>query len=204
MNILLADDHPIFCDSLQVTLAAIFPECCIVRSETWWDVLMHTDERFFDLILLDLMMPGASSQQWEINLGRVIESRQGAVCVVSGITDQEHVRQAFKLGVNGYIYKSFSLEQVRSILLRICAGENYCPLPVACAVAKQEKANVITRRQREILGLLEKGCSNKEISSALSLSESTVKRHIFNLYRALHAKNRADAIRLGYQKGWLS
>lgn len=204
MNILLADDHPLFADSLHSALEEIFPSCTIQATKNWLEVTTYTQNHFFDLILLDLVMPGADRHQWELHLTKIMENPQGAICIISGLTHQDQVQQAFRLGVNGYIYKTFTLEKIQSVLRRIYAGEHYFPPSLTWTTDKDDQEKILTRRQREVLKLLSGGYSNKEIAACLFLSESTVKRHTSNLYRALKAKSRADAVRIARQRKLLS
>lgn len=199
MNILLADDHTLFRESLTVVLETTFPGSSITSIESWSEVLSCTDSRHYDLLLLDLFMSDVDSNCWSSSLGRVVESQNGAVCVISASNNRAHIQSAFRLGVNGYLCKTSTLQQMKQALQQISEGKTYLPEQMwdnKSYSKKSENSPKLTWRQREIMELVVEGNSNKLIARKLGLAESTVKRHVYNIYRALGAKNRADAIRL--------
>ena len=202
VKILLADDHALFRDSLCLALKTIFPECTIVCVGSWREANAQVGNKYFDLLLLDLLMPG-NHDCWESGLIQVMRHPYGAICIISSSNNRAHIRQAFELGVNGYICKTLTLAQMEVALQKISQGRNYLPQqlissstnPITYAQRKRDKT--ITQRQREILELLAAGDSNRVIAEKLELTESTIKRHIYNLYKILGAKSRTDAIRIG-------
>lgn len=209
MNILLADDHTLFRDSLNIVLKMTFPGSNVTAVGNWQEARCSAAAEYFDLLLVDLVMPGASEGQWEPELSGLMAVSHGAVCVISASDNRAHIRTAFQLGVSGYVCKTFSLEQMQKALRMISSGANYLPEQLfrnSPEVAKlpNETGKKVTWRQREVLELLAAGDCNKNIARKLKLSESTIKRHAYNLYRTLGAKNRTDAIRIGRQQGLLS
>lgn len=204
MNILLADDHTLFSDSLHMALNTIFLNCKVTTTGTWEDVIKHTTESFFDLLLLDLIMPDSGEGLWKLYLTKVIACQQGPICIISGLSDQSQIRQVYDLGASGYIHKTFTLKQMQQSLNIVYSGEKHFPSMLTLPVKNNDATKIITPRQHEILKLLSTGNSNKNIADMLFLSENTIKRHVYNLYRALDAKNRADAIRIGQQRNLLS
>ena len=199
MNILLADDHTLFRESLTVVLKTTFPGSSITSTQNWSEVFGHTDTCLYDLVLLDLFMPNLSSDDWSSSLGRVVDSQNGAVCIISASNNRAHIQRAFRIGVNGYLCKTSTLQQMKQALQQISEGKTYLPEQMwdkKTHSRKHENSSKLTWRQREILELVAEGDSNKVISQKLGLAESTVKSHIYNIYRQLGAKNRADAIRI--------
>lgn len=199
MNILLADDHTLFRESLSVVLETTFPGSSITSIKSWSEVLSCTDSRHYDLLLLDLFMPNIDSDDWSSSLGRVVKSQNGAVCVISASNNRAHIQSAFRLGVNGYLCKTSTLQQMKQALQQISEGKTYLPEQMWDKKPHKKKSKNspnLTWRQREVMELVVEGGSNKLIAQQLELAESTVKRHVYNTYRALGAKNRADAIRI--------
>jgi DNA-binding NarL/FixJ family response regulator len=208
LNILLADDHTLFRDSLKIVLKMTFPDSKVTAVGNWHEARGSAQAEYFDLLLLDLIMPGADDGQWEPELAGLMAAPYGAACIISASDNRAHIRTAFKLGVSGYICKTFPLEQTQHALRMVSSGVNYLPEQLFWDPPKTERlpgdtGKKITWRQREVLELLAAGNCNKNIARKLKLSESTIKRHAYNLYRTLGAKNRTDAIRIGRQQGLL-
>ena len=199
MNILLADDHTLFRESLMVVLETTFPDSLITSTKNWSEVFGYTDGHSYDLLLLDLFMPNIDSDDWASSLGRVVDSQNGAICIISASNNRAHIQKAFRIGVNGYLCKTSTLQQMKQALQQISEGKTYLPDQMwdkKPRSQKHENSSKLTWRQQEILELVAEGDSNRAIAHKLGLVESTVKSHVYNIYRSLDAKNRADAIRI--------
>lgn len=206
MDILLADDHTLFRESLAVVLESTFPGSSIASTNSWSEVFDHTESCSYDLLLLDLFMPDISADCWSSSLNRVVNSQKGAVCIISASNNRAHIQNAFHIGVNGYISKTSTLQQMQQALRQIAKGKTYMPEQLLynnIHLEKNKKPTKLTWRQQETLELLVSGDSNKIIARKLGLAESTVKRHISNTYSMLGAKNRVDAIRITKLQGLL-
>jgi len=176
----------------------------IYAADNWSEAHSMVQEEEFDIALLDLFMPGAG--QWDEELSAFMAAApRVAVCIVSSSNNQSHIRQAFKLGVKGFIRKTSGASEVKRALSRLINGDRYIPssnwhdMPQADETASFK----LTWRQREILMLITEGNSNKEIAKLLDITESTVKRHVYNLFKALDAKSRTDAIKIAKSQGLL-
>jgi DNA-binding NarL/FixJ family response regulator len=205
MNILLADDHVLFRESLNVILGMEFPESKVTYADSWTEVLVTTDSQQYDLLLLDLFMPNAGDEGWESSLEKVVDKQNGSVCIISASNNRTHIQQAYEIGVNGYICKTDTLKKVQEVLKILKSGKNYLTehMFFGSEASAKEGTAKITRRQKEVLELLADGESNKLISRKLGLTESTVKCHLYNMYRTLNARNRADVIRIAKHQGLL-
>jgi DNA-binding NarL/FixJ family response regulator len=208
MNILLADDHALFRESLHIILSMEFPESEVTHADGWTDVLERTDNKQYDLLLLDLFMPNESDNGWQSSLEKVVKNQKGSVCIISGSKNRANVKQAYELGVDGYICKTYTLKKVQEVLQVLKSGKTYQAEQLLSSFGERSKvgngAVKITNRQREVLELLAEGESNKVISRRLGLTESTVKRHLYNIYRLLDARNRTDVIRVAKHHDLLS
>jgi DNA-binding NarL/FixJ family response regulator len=139
-------------------------------------------------------------------------ARKRAVIVISGTEDPAAIRHVLDLGVQGYILKSSSPEVILSAVRLVVGGGIYVPPeamkaasngPVTQAFAlhgsdglttKERLATVLTDRQIDVLKLLAKGRPNKLIARELGISEGTVKIHLAAIFRALHVRNRLEAL----------
>ncbi len=157
--------------------------------------------------LFDLSMPGMKTPT---NLRIVRESFPHArVAVVSGSQSRRDILLSLEAGVHGYVPKSLSIPELTGALQTVLDGSLYVPALLADVEAPSEDelptetgqgepnevdpAFMLTRRQREVLDLLIKGKSNKEIALALKLGEGTVKVHLAAIFRHFGVNNRAAA-----------
>lgn len=207
MNILLADDHTLFRESLAFVLKATFSDSRITSVESWPEVLAHLHDKIYDLFILDLFMGDDISTCWTSSLKKVVDNQVGVICIVSASNNRSHIQSAFHIGASGYICKTATLKEMQKALNLVSEGKTYLPeqlLSKTFQDNQDKRPSKITWRQQEVLQLLTAGDSNKVIAQKLRLSESTIKRHVSNMYRTLAAKNRADAIRIARSKGILS
>lgn len=197
MKFLLVDDHALFRDGLTMIINSTFAESKVVHASNWQEALSITKQQRFDIALLDLFMPG--EKPWYEELSTFISlSPDLPICIVSASNNQTHVKQVFKLGAKGYIQKTSGASEVQMALAKVVNGGNYIPKPKwqTLPTLAGRKDFKLTWRQKEILMLIAEGNSNKSIGRLLDITESTVKRHVYNLFKTLDAKNRVDAIQI--------
>lgn len=196
MKILLADDHTLFRDGFSMIISATTIDAEIYSADNWNEALSLIQKQSFDIALLDLFMPG--NKPWQQELSTFMSHASNVpVCIVSASNNQSHINQAFKLGVKGYIRKTSGASEVKRALSSVLNGGHYRDWKISPTPESIKTADLkLTRRQKEILMLIADGNSNKQISLLLSISESTVKRHVYDLFKALGAKNRVDAVQI--------
>ncbi|MBY0430972.1 MAG: response regulator transcription factor [Rhodospirillales bacterium] len=202
MHILIADDHALFRGGLSLQLKQFAPNADIVEARDFGQTLdlVKVAKPPFDLVLVDLGMPGMA---WRDALLALRGLRVRTV-VLSGTSAPATVREALSLGASGYIPKSDEPDVLMAALKLVMSGGTYVPL-CALGVSGEEQARqpvgAITTRQREVLGLLAHGFSNKEIAYRLSLTEGTVKLHVAAILRSLGVTNRTQAVTLARASG---
>lgn len=214
MKILSADDHWVVRAGLKHLLRELDdPEIVEVADfpAALQAVEAHPD---FDLIILDLLMPGNTP------FAGLQELREAAptipIVIFSIIESREEVLRSIDLGAMGYISKSTKGEEIVSIIRRVLAGEIWIPknlLTQGSPTVMQERMHFetdahkassieeLTNRQREVFELLSQGKSNRHIALDLGVSEHTVRVHMTAILRALRVENRTQAAVLaaGYQ-----
>lgn len=204
MEILLADDHALFRQGFDMIIKSTFPTSNIHHANNWKDTQAMPKQHHFDLALLDLFMPGEGN--WEDELSKFVShSSNLSTCIVSASTSQSHIQTAFNLGVRGFIQKTAEIIEIQEALRKLHRGKQY--IPDSTWKPHRSSPSIggvkITARQKEVLTLISEGRSNKEISLKLDMAESTVKRHAYNLFKLLNAKNRVDAVKIAQKKGIL-
>jgi DNA-binding NarL/FixJ family response regulator len=208
LKVLIADDHVMVRTGLIDALTGLDPELEPVEAADASQVMERlVDTPDLDLVVLDLFMPGANG----FNLLSKVCSAAGAVPVVvlSASESAEHVRKAFDCGAAGFVPKSADRELMLSALRLVLAGGVYIPAemmqsadwPPAGTPPSRERAT-LTDRQQEVLRLLGRGLSNKQIARALALSENTVKVHVASVLRQFGANNRTEAVVRAQEQGF--
>jgi len=155
-----------------------------------------------DILLLDVRMPGTGGIA---ALKSVREKFPDQKVVMLTMSDsEEDVYQAITLGARGYVIKDNSPVNIVGALKKVMAGDLAVSDAVRSAYEARKSERGLTGREKEILVLVSKGCSNAEIGDILHLSPNTVKNHLKNLFEALGAADRAEAVAIGLRRGLIS
>jgi DNA-binding NarL/FixJ family response regulator len=211
MNILLADDHPLFTDAIERQLSAAYPDTVVHSVENFTAALALLGRlKNIDLAVLDWDMPGMRGPS---SIENLLTSYPGLkIVILSGRIDDGTVHEVLALGVKGFIPKSSPGSAIVSALSVILNGGTY--IPVETALARRHKAvpaapaadgsaKALTDREIEILKLLAGGHSNKEIARQLSVQEITIKMHASRIFSKLHVRNRVQAVSHALKAGLL-
>lgn len=197
MKVLIADDHPMFREALRDLVAQLMSArglahaCSEARDsgELFRAVELEED---FDLILLDLFMPGSNGLTDLVRLRDRVPATP--IVVVSSLSDPGMIRQAITCGAAGYVPKSTPKDQLLRALQTVLDGGVYMPAEEVRLPAAGRDLEPLTGRQTAVLALLSLGKSNKEIANQLDISEMTVKAHMTSIMRKLRVTTRAQAI----------
>ena len=213
MKVLVVDDHQLFLDGLRHTLTQLDEDTEIVAVSSANGAISSLDkDARFDLILLDLSMPGMDGPTFLQGLaerGLLIPT-----VIVSAEENPRRIQQVLQQGALGFIPKSHSAEQMLAAINSVFAGNIYLPVDIARSLNRLERQQShldcgdstptdigITKRQQTVLELMAKGYSNKKIATTLYVSEHTVKSHVSVLFEILARSNRTEcvleAMRLG-------
>jgi DNA-binding NarL/FixJ family response regulator len=201
-RVLIADDHPLYCEALRAVVPQACPDAEIREAASQADVLAAvTSDTLFDLVLLDLNIPGASGFSCLSALRRVAPLTP--VVVISAVDDARTMQEVILGGANAYVPKSAPRQVLINAIRAILAGGTYMPAEVVAALRQSHSQSregpaaardELTLRQRRVLELLSQGMSNKQIARVLAISEITVKAHVSSIFRKLGVTNRVQAV----------
>jgi len=200
VRIIVADDHPLFREALQLVLAPLMPDVRFIEAESFETlqtaVTEHDDA---DLVLLDLDMPGASG----LSVLSWLRTRHPAlpVVLISATGDAAIMRQAVEFGASGFIPKSSPVETISEAILAVLEGEVWLPERARAledpGASRQEelsqRVSTLTPQQRRVLDMLAEGLLNKQIAAQLQVSEATIKAHATLIFRKLGVRSRTQA-----------
>ncbi|MDP3817349.1 response regulator transcription factor ErdR [Pseudomonas sp.] len=199
-EILIADDHPLFRSALHQALTlGLGPDVRLVEAASIAELeaclAQKTD---WDLVLLDLNMPGAYGFSGLVLLRG--QYPQIPVVMVSAQEDQAIVARSREFGASGFIPKSSSLETIQQAVRLVLEGELWWPQPSQAAIALSAEAKAasaglasLTPQQFRVLTMVCDGLLNKQIAYELSVSEATVKAHVTAIFRKLGVRTRTQA-----------
>ena len=200
-RILIADDHGLYREGLATLIRDSVVADEVLEAATLQDALEILGDATIGCILVDLDMPGMDG------VASILTIRQQRadlrIVVVSGSDQREDVLGALANGAHGYVWKGSDNEEIARALDAVMKGTIYVPSFLAVAGEREDRdeneapsidLSRFTPRQADVLTLLAKGMSNKEITRHLDLAESTVKIHVAAIFRELGARNRTQAV----------
>jgi DNA-binding NarL/FixJ family response regulator len=201
---LIVDDDEFFRIALRTVLAGTLGIPDVLEAENFDQAVNLLSEKKIDLAVFDLMMPGMAGP----GSLKAVRDRFPDLCLVMATASsrKQDILLALQAGVNGYIAKSMGLKELSSALKQIVGGTVYVPASIASpgiagsaeAIATTTvSALTLTPRQKDVLTLIVKGNSNKEIARGLGLGEGTVKVHLAALFRVLGVRSRSAAAAKG-------
>lgn len=199
IKVLVVDDHPI----VRVGIAAIInarPDMITVaQAGTAEEAIQLFDQHLPDITLMDLRLPKMSG----VDAIRAIRLRHPKACfvVLTTYEGDEDIYQAIEAGARAYVIKGMPHEALTDALRRVHAGGRFLPPPVSRALASRTPDSDLSSREREVLSLLARGKTNKEIAAELGITVATVKCHVSVILMRLQAADRTQAVVTALQRG---
>ena len=197
-SILIADDHPLFRLALGEAARTAAPGASIAQAATLDEMMDRLAQNPADLVLLDLMMPGANGFSGLLCLR--VERPEIPVAIVSGVDDPRVIRKALEFGASGYIVKSAPPRAIADAIAAVLAGGTHWP-PDALGPAADpsdidfgRRLATLSSQQFKVLRLIAEGKLNKEIAHELDLSLSTVKAHMTAVLKKLGLQRRTQVL----------
>ncbi|ALV36577.1 response regulator [Streptomyces sp. NPDC101209] len=198
IRVLLVDDHQVVRRGLRTFLEVQDDIEVVGEAADGAEGIARAEELRPDVVLMDIKMPGMDGVD---ALRRLRELDNPArVLIVTSFTEQRTVVPALRAGAAGYVYKDVDPDALAGAIRSVHAGHILLQPEVALALLSQEEANSapgragsLTEREREVLGLIADGRSNREIARTLVLSEKTVKTHVSNILMKLDLADRTQA-----------
>lgn len=198
IRLIVADDHMLMRMGL-VTAASDQPDMEVVAQvESGPEAIEAYRMHRPDVAILDLRM-GALSGLETIRLLRA-EFPQAKIVVFSNYARSEEVHQALKAGASGFVVKDMKLSRLIEAIRAVYRGERYIPRELSSRVSDRLSSH-LSEREIEVLALIAKGRSNKEISSSLGVTEGTVKVHVTNIFSKLDVTARTEALVVAVRRG---
>jgi DNA-binding NarL/FixJ family response regulator len=202
IRILIVDDHPVVRAGLASMLGTQ-PGLKVAGSASGGEEALKLLQReSVDVVLLDLRMPGING----IDVMRTLSGMPGAprVIVLTSFETDEDIYRAVQAGAHGYLLKDTPQREMIDAITAVHAGKRYIPRDIAARLADRMMRTSLTTREIEILEMLAKGLTNKEIGSALEISDNTVRNHVISIIGKLEVSDRTEAATAAIQRGIIS
>lgn len=199
MKVLVVDDHFVVRMGLSGSINSE-PDMCVVAEAGDGAEAVEMFRRYQpDVTLMDLWLPVMTGV--EATAAICLEFPAAKIVVLTIAEGNEDIWRALQAGARAYLLKTVQREELLKTIRAVAAGEHRLPPEVAARLAERMSRPTLTRRELEVLELIVRGKSNKEIGVELSISEITVKRHVSNLLEKLQTGDRTQAATLAIQCG---
>jgi DNA-binding NarL/FixJ family response regulator len=199
IRVILVDDHPV----VRFGLAAIIglqPDMVVVaEAGSGEEACAICDKRAADVVLMDLRLPGLSG----VEAIRAIRKSHPKLrfIVLTTYDGDEDIHKALEAGAQAYLLKGMSHNELVNAIRTVHSGLKYIPASVSKSLAERPPHSELSAREMEVLELIVKGHSNREIGEALGISEATVKWHVNIILSRLNVSDRTQATVAALQRG---
>ena len=201
IRILIVDDHFLVRIGLLTSLKMDPDLKVIAEASTAGQAIELYREHRPDVVLMDLRLPDASGIEATAKLKK--EFTAAKVIIVSSYDGEEEIYRSFQAGARGYLLKNVLSEELFRAIKTVHGGQPYTPPHIVRTLSDHNPDSELTPREMEVLGLLIKGLSNKEIGDVLGCTENTAKFHIKNILGKLEVNDRTEAATAAFHRGIL-
>ncbi|MFI6586494.1 response regulator [Embleya sp. NPDC050493] len=200
INVLLAEDQAMVREALAALLGLEEDIRVVAQVARGDEVLDAVRTSGADVALLDIEMPGQDGLAAAAELRRAVPGCR--IVMLTTFGRPGYLRRAMELGADAFLVKDAPAAQLADAVRRVLRGERVID-PTLAATALSVGADPLTERERDVLRAAADGSTVSEIASRLHLSEGTVRNHLSSCIGKTHARNRADAVRIAHENGWL-
>jgi two-component system NarL family response regulator len=199
IRVLIADDHVTVLEGLAAIIGRQSDMEVIAEAANGREAVDLWEKHQPDVALLDLRMPTLDG------VGAIDEIRRGnasaRVIVLTTFDTDNEIHRAIKAGAKGYLLKDARREELLDCIRRVNDGETCVPPALAAKLVDSMSSEALTGRELDVLALLARGKSNKEIGSNLYITETTVKSHLRSIFTKLNVLSRTEAITTASRRG---
>lgn len=199
VKVLLVEDHFLARVALRSVLNGRFEVSIAAEAESGEQALALYDEVLPDVTLMDLRLPGISGFETIAAIRK--RYRDARIVVLTNYEGSEDVFRALRMGAMAYLTKDASGDQVLDAILTVHGGVRYLPRAVRDRLAERIPAADLTPREHQVLTLITRGKSNRDIATDLNIAEKTVRIHVSSVLDKLNARDRTQAAIYAIQQG---
>lgn len=206
VRVILADDHTMFREGIASVFTSRGGVEVVGQASHGRDAVELVERLKPDVVITQL--EHHPKQAEEILLAMRSASPSSKIIVLTMFDNFHYVRALFRLGIDAYVHKSSSVEELLatvSTLSRDTEGDNVVVSMPRGSLERIEDGheNALSDRELEVLVLVARGFSNRQIARELHISEATAKRHLANIYEKIGARSRSEAVRTALTEQWI-
>lgn len=199
IRLLIVDDHPVVRAGLSSMLGKQPSLQLVGAAAGAEEALALLESCPADVILLDLRMPKMSGIEVLPLLRRLVPPPQ--VIILSSFEFEEEIYRAVQAGARGYLLKETSRDEMVEAIVAVHAGRQYFSPGIASRLSDRNHRSSLSPRELEILEMLSRGFTNKEIGRAFGISRYTVRNHINSINQKLEVCDRTEAASVAMKQG---
>jgi DNA-binding NarL/FixJ family response regulator len=199
IRVMIVDDHPIVRQGFAGMLATEPNIVVVAEAANGQQAIDLFRQHRADITLMDLRMPVVGGVEAIIRIRK--EFPKSRFIVLTTYDGDEDIYRALQSGAQGYLLKTMYCDEIIDAIRTVNEGRRYIPTPVATRLAERLPGSNLTSREIEVLELIVKGKSNKQIADALAITEPTVKGHVSNILGKLGVDDRTQAATAAIQRG---
>ena len=210
IRLLVVDDHQVVRAGLVSLLSQQEDFAIVGQAGTGADAVQQATETDPGVVLMDLQMPVMDGVEATQQIKDLLPSTE--ILVLTTFDDDALIWGAIQAGAKGYLLKDSPPETLFKAIRNVASGETLIPPDILLHLTQvirqggpgtNRACEQLTEREQEVLELISKGQSNKQIAAALYISDNTVKTHISNLFEKLKVNDRTEAVTKALRLGWL-
>jgi two-component system NarL family response regulator len=199
IRIMVVDDHPVVREGFATMIGTEPDMVLVAEAKDGAEAQTLFRRHRPDVTLMDLRMPGLSGAETIRALRR--EFPQARFIVLTTYDGDEDIYRALEAGAQAYLLKDMLCDEILAAIRAVHAGQRRIPAAVGTRLAERISGMDLSTREREVLQLVAKGRSNKEIAAQLDISEATVKGHLTNILGKLGVTDRTQAVIAALRRG---
>ncbi len=199
IRILVVDDHFMVRMGLSASLNVESDMEVIAEASNGEDAIPLYREHSPELVIMDGRLPGLSGSQTALAILK--EFPQAKILMLSTHSGEEEIYRALQAGARGYVLKSAARQELLGAIRAVHGGKMHVDPMAAQSLAERMTHQALTSREFEVLGMLARGLTNKEIGAHLHVAEVTVKQHVSHLFQKLNVSDRTQAVTVALQRG---
>jgi two-component system, NarL family, response regulator len=199
MSVMVVDDHPLMRVGIASIVNARTDMTVVAQAGSGEEAVTLFFKHKPDVTLMDLRLPGMSG------VDSIRSIREGyppaRFVVLTTYEGDADIHRALEAGAQGYVIKGMPYQTLVEALQRVYKGGRFLPPPIARALASRMPDSELSAREQEVLSLLARGKSNKDIASTLHITEATVKCHVSAILLRLNVSDRTEAVVTALHRG---
>ena len=202
IRVIVVDDHPVVPDGIRGMLERDARITVVGEAADGVEAVALVGITDPDLVLMDLRMPGGDGVAAIRALRSTSRERPRILVLTTYDTDRD-IYAAIDAGADGYMLKASPRDELVDAVLRAASGQSVLAPSAARSLVDRGRGAQLTDRELQVLTVMARGGTNRDVARELLVSEATVKTHLLRLYPKLGVRDRAAAVRVAFERGLL-